>query len=319
MVLDKYASAWDTYRIQVTRDGLVPKYWNGKLSIEAYDFDFSSSNNWNNITENIRDSIQNSSLFVMQNCISDQVKNAESVRENIIHIFNTIPEGSLFVITDFEHTGVEKLMKSIEDAAETLGMGDVLLSVQDGKQSYTTTEIPETVKRLFGDQDGQFLKHTTKYYRTVLRKRTSASIHNLRLPNLGATPLPAPNTPELSRITLTLSSVIVPGRKFRLSPYIELAQARLIFNQDISLQSREQSWRRILDSNHDRINRLERAWQTSPSAQQTSMKEDIYDAALIAQMPIRTAQIQYILLDLVRDGYFPITSAVLHKNRIDRS
>lgn len=58
----------------------------------------------------------------------------------------------------------------------------------------------------------------------------------------------------------TLMTLIAPGGQMRLSPWIQAAQAKVVFKCDIRPQHREEDWRKLIKSQAARLDFLSQVW-----------------------------------------------------------
>lgn len=112
----------------------------------------------------------------------------------------------------------------------------------------------------------------------------------------------ASNAPEL---VTTLETLIAPGGRSRLSPYIESAQFQLLFAEVPDPRRRYDSAQRILDRHRDRVADLVLAWASFVESGKNFAANDytdpaFLDAYLIYYLTPNIAKIQLSLLDLVR-------------------
>lgn len=67
-------------------------------------------------------------------------------------------------------------------------------------------------------------------------------------------------TPSSSGLLETLRAIIAPGRRARVSPFIEAAQFQVLFNQRINPKTRYEHARKILLDHEQDIKTLAQGW-----------------------------------------------------------
>ncbi len=105
----------------------------------------------------------------------------------------------------------------------------------------------------------------------------------------------------------TLETLITPGKRSHLSPFIESAQLSVLFGQFPDEAKRAESVRAILRQNAQRIEALARAWADFAQGKrdfkrQDYLSEDFLDAYLAYYFSTNICKIQLVLLDLVREN-----------------
>lgn len=105
----------------------------------------------------------------------------------------------------------------------------------------------------------------------------------------------------------TLETLIAPGKRSRLSPFVESAQLSVLFGQFPDEAKRAESVHSILEQNTQRIEAIARCWAEFAgggrdfSTQDYSGK-DFLDAYLAYYFSTNVCKIQLVLLDLVREN-----------------
>src|SRR5690606_11328820 len=159
-LLDKEICGWQKGQ-EITRYHLAPVYWpKGKLVTSAHQFDFVASDLEEQFENHmVQQAFLFSDLFVMQNCINDQLAKRPQYLENLVSIFRRMKPGSLFVIIDLPPEKVWRFMKDFERQVRAEGIGDVILpasrSVMSRESSFA---IPPLVETTLFDQDVDFLR-----------------------------------------------------------------------------------------------------------------------------------------------------------------
>lgn len=116
------------------------------------------------------------------------------------------------------------------------------------------------------------------------------------------------NSTELANVLPTLQNLIAPGRQMRLSPYIQDAQAALVFAKQEDL--RGQGW--LTPDNEAVLQTLAERWLkhlvdggSAHSGIYDQSDETLFRAALIENASRLIPQLQLVLLDLISTNSFP--------------
>lgn len=123
-----YDIAADTWWISrdITRNYLVPCYWQGQFILNADIINLGDSN----ALYKIINVIKNSSLFVVQNCLNEVLTaNADIFLDNISFLVSEMPQRSILVIADQNNYFlVLNLMKRIEDCIRGINQASIIRS-----------------------------------------------------------------------------------------------------------------------------------------------------------------------------------------------
>jgi hypothetical protein len=111
-------------------------------------------------------------------------------------------------------------------------------------------------------------------------------------------------------ILCSLETLIAPGRMARLSPYVEAAQVEVLFQQLLDDGARTDHMEQIFDANATRIDRIARSWLTFKQERTPYSAFDYsdprsLDAYLAYCFGPNLRKVQWVLLDLLRDGHIP--------------
>lgn len=181
-LLDREICGWQKGQ-EITRYHLAPIYWpNGKLITSAHQFDF--------VADDLEQQFENhmvqqaflfSELFVMQNCINDQLRKRQRFLDNLVSIFWRMKPGSVFVIIDLPHEQVWKFMKDFERRVQMENIGEVICPAP---KSVTAREcsfaIPPLVQTILFDEDADRLRPPKQVrYRYSVIKRIADEVDDL--------------------------------------------------------------------------------------------------------------------------------------------
>lgn len=173
-LLDQVISGWHKGH-EITRYHVAPLYWNGKLVISAHQFDFCAGDLQREFEKDpfIDQAFCRSELFVMQNCINDQLGSRDSFMANLLAIFEKMTPRSLFIIIDLDFQDVLTFIKEFQQTVIDKGLGNVVRPVQDTVEKIRASIIvPEIVKReLFHPyENGLILSTRVKFRYSILER-----------------------------------------------------------------------------------------------------------------------------------------------------
>lgn len=106
-VYDIASDQWSLSRA-ITKDFVIPNLWKGQFSGNAYNLDLCSSNSF----ESVSDAIENSHLFVFQNCLNE-IWNISTTKENIKFLLESAPLNSFIVIGDLRYAQNRYILEDI--------------------------------------------------------------------------------------------------------------------------------------------------------------------------------------------------------------
>ncbi|HET8630865.1 MAG TPA: DEAD/DEAH box helicase [Thermomicrobiales bacterium] len=117
-------------------------------------------------------------------------------------------------------------------------------------------------------------------------------------------------------VLATLENLIAPGKRTRLSPFVESAQCRVLFGEWPDEQRRAESLHTILEGADARIRAIVDHWDDFVSrgkdfARNDYSAPDFLDAYLAYYFSVNVPKVQLVLLDLVRDNLLHGELAVL--------
>lgn len=173
-LLDKYVDGWHLGQ-ELTRYHLAPHYWPaGKLVFKPLEFDFLDETCLDEPF--INRAIRHAQLFIMQNCLNDQLANPQAAREMVLRLFRLAQPGALFLICDLNFDPVCKLICSLEKAICAEQIGQVILPVQRHVtviRSQITTPVIVKEHLLTGDEAKRLIaRRTTDYYYAIFQRIT---------------------------------------------------------------------------------------------------------------------------------------------------
>lgn len=167
-LFDKYADSWSTSR-EITRYHLAPHYWpDGKLVTRSIPCDLSNlQSHWDGV---IAQAVHTSRLFVMQNCLNDQLETLDELQDNLLWLFRQLPIGSIFVIADLNFDTVYAAMLQVERGLVRSGLGVALRSVSEGLTEFRSQiqMDPVIVEELFTGEDGLRARKCTRFHSCVV-------------------------------------------------------------------------------------------------------------------------------------------------------
>ena len=105
----------------------------------------------------------------------------------------------------------------------------------------------------------------------------------------------------------TLEDLIMPGKRARLSPFVETAQSVVLFDEVPNDQQRATSISAILTKNEKRIMQIAECWKEfaregKQFAQNNYDEPNFLDAYLAYYFSVNVPKVQLVLLDLVREN-----------------
>lgn len=112
-------------------------------------------------------------------------------------------------------------------------------------------------------------------------------------------------TPFSPAVLNTLENILHPGKRARLSPYIEAAQISKLFGETLDLSNRNGSLNKITGDNIHKIQKLAERWYLDFSKRSLFSKEnykdqEYLDLYLLYYFSSNVAKIQMLLLDMLR-------------------
>ncbi len=104
----------------------------------------------------------------------------------------------------------------------------------------------------------------------------------------------------------TLETLIAPGKRSRLSPFVESAQLKVLFGEFPDESKRSQSVNQILTQNAERIEEISRVWSNFAESgrdfkSNDYLDKDFLDSYLAYYFSTNVCKVQLVLLDLVRE------------------
>lgn len=169
-LLDKYVHGWRLGQ-ELTRYHLASRYWpKGKLVFRPIEFDFSSDAF---LSDPFADrAIRHANLFIMQNCLNDQLENPDQACETVLRIFRQASPGAVYAICDLNFNLVRELIRNIQKSVTSEGIGKVILSVKEEFDKVVTSiALPPIIKdHLLTGANNLVPKNNTKYYSSVMQR-----------------------------------------------------------------------------------------------------------------------------------------------------
>lgn len=142
-----YDIATDTWwrSRDITRNYLVPRYWQRQFILNADTINLVDSN----ALYRIRNIINNSTLFVVQNCLNEVTANADIFLNNISFLVNEMPQRSILVIADQNnYPSVLNLMALIEDCIRGISQVSIIRSRTAGTISFDALNALPPIPRI---------------------------------------------------------------------------------------------------------------------------------------------------------------------------
>lgn len=172
-LLDKEICGWHKGH-EITRYHLAPLYWQEQLVISAHRFDFCASDIEDELVsdEFVKQAFRLSRLFVMQNCINDQLAWSSHFMTNLLEVFKHTPRGSLFVLIDLALSGVKEFMSRFEDEVIFRGIGNVIIPTADSPRTIgSSIDVPEVVvNELFDPSNGLYPSRNVRFYFSIIER-----------------------------------------------------------------------------------------------------------------------------------------------------
>ncbi len=146
--------------------GLIPHYYSGEVLINTYQADLINLSN-----EDILN-ISDADIIVMQNTINDLApENYGLLKNNLVHVWNNLNQGSHIIIIDLNFNEVRQVMKSVEE--ELIQAGGKVLSSLNLIPVEHQPNIPfcsHLERMLFSNQSGLLPRRRVNYYRFIMKK-----------------------------------------------------------------------------------------------------------------------------------------------------
>ncbi|MBP0030801.1 hypothetical protein [Roseofilum sp. Guam] len=108
-VYDIASDQWALSRA-ITKDFVLPNLWKGQFSGNAHHLDLCSANSFESVSE----AIENSHLFVFQNCLNE-IWNISTTKENIKILLECAPLNSFIVIGDLRYAQNRYILEDIAE------------------------------------------------------------------------------------------------------------------------------------------------------------------------------------------------------------
>ena len=308
-ILDKYAKDWKTYSDLTEK--LAYQAWQVTLELTPHRFDLTTGIfEWDSLPSEIQNAIQRSKLFVMQNCLTDQLHDPDQYKRNWLQLFQHLPSETVIVLIDFKYAQVRDAMGWMRSAVVESRIGRVLIDLESDMAP--APPIPDIIRRNFyTGEDYLNPRGDTHFYRLVLERRDIAAPHHvpfsIEIPQ-SQNADPAKSSDAAKSIQL-LESIMVPNGKLRTSPFVLNALYRTLWNQEYKIGEQERQLETLLQNPllDDLILRWANAWQNP----RDNSEEDAQCAALLGAAQQRIAGVQQILLDLFRDDQLPLDARFL--------
>jgi uncharacterized protein YjbI with pentapeptide repeats len=143
---DIAADSWWISR-DITRNYLVPPYWDRQFILNAYALNLCEIN----ALDKIKTAIKNSSLFMVQNCLNEFVNSSELFVENIAFLVSEMPANSIIIIADQNnYSSVVNLMRKTESRIMSIPEASVIRSHSAGLISLDSLNalppIPQVIR-----------------------------------------------------------------------------------------------------------------------------------------------------------------------------
>ncbi|MBX5490759.1 MAG: DEAD/DEAH box helicase [Chloroflexi bacterium] len=108
-------------------------------------------------------------------------------------------------------------------------------------------------------------------------------------------------------VLATLETALVPGKRSRLSPFVESAQLEVLFGTAPDTEQHVESARAIVGANREKIRRMAECWsrfvREGKDFRANDYSEDAFlDAYLAYYFSVNVPKVQLVLLDLLRAG-----------------
>lgn len=164
---------------ELTRYHLAPKYWpNRRLGFMPLRFDLLNCNGFE--SELIEKAIKTSTIFVMQNCINDQLTQEHQLMDNLMWFFEEISTDSLFIIIDLKFPRVRDFMVRFENNIHREDIGDLLYSAANEAIEYRSMiPLPKVMQNLFTDEDGLIPRSWTRFYACAIKRKSIYDIDDI--------------------------------------------------------------------------------------------------------------------------------------------
>ncbi|MDJ1171325.1 hypothetical protein PMG71_17995 [Roseofilum sp. BLCC_M154] len=136
-VYDIASDQWALSRT-ITKDFVIPKLWKGQFSGNARNLDLCSANSF----QAVADAIENSHLFVFQNCLNE-IWNISTTKENIKFLLESAPLNSFIVIGDLRYAQNRYILEDIAKFVQR--NDDYKIIVLDELDVRSSLRIPQIV------------------------------------------------------------------------------------------------------------------------------------------------------------------------------
>jgi tetratricopeptide (TPR) repeat protein len=134
-----YDIASDTWTIsrEVTTNHILPKLWNGTVELHGNKFDLCAKNCF----QAIEDSIENSHVFIFQNCLNE-LSEMPNVKDNMDLLLKKIPHGSLVIVADLNYDTTYAVMDKMIENIDN----QYILKPIDYIELHTSLNIPPIIR-----------------------------------------------------------------------------------------------------------------------------------------------------------------------------
>lgn len=168
---DIASSTWSTSR-EITKNVVANLCPGWKFTLNGYNLNLCQQNAF----PSIRDIIQTSNLFFVQNCLNEFISNSEIFLKNLDFLITEMPANSIIVIADLNYKSVVSLMEQIEAYVSISTKSKIIRSFTAGDIHLHSSLIlpPVLRKNLLTGADGLIPKSNINFKYLAIQKLPKA-------------------------------------------------------------------------------------------------------------------------------------------------
>lgn len=168
---DIAASTWSRSR-EITKNVVANLCPDWKFTLNGYNLNLCQKNAF----PSIRDRIQTSNLFFVQNCLNEFISHPEIFIKNIDFLITEMPASSIIIIADLNYKSVVSLMEQIEAYVSISTKSKIIRSYTAGDiHLHSTLELPPIIRNnLLTGADGLIPKSNINFKYLAIQKLPKA-------------------------------------------------------------------------------------------------------------------------------------------------
>jgi len=149
---------------------LVPHYWQGSIRVWEHHCDILRCPNCKDLV--CYDSIMNSRLLVLQNCLNDMVHDREGTINSIGELIYRVMPGTIVVLIDLDFGPVVSLLRNLYKTMKDKPEVEILIAPGRAPDEFCSdfTLPPELAEHVFDNKEGAIPRVRTRYFSLVVKK-----------------------------------------------------------------------------------------------------------------------------------------------------